>query len=109
MSLVFCPVLAELYRTGVAIDAAGVKRAASGLSTPNNLLVIRALMMAMRPERTIEIGLAAGGSALAFERVTAISVTRHPASMWQSIRISGCRAISARRFSPEPALSCLPS
>jgi predicted O-methyltransferase YrrM len=66
VSLDFCPTLAELYRTGGAEDASGVRREAHGLSTPNNIRIIRALMMERKPERTIEIGLAAGGSALAF-------------------------------------------
>src|SRR5690242_6372292 len=65
-TLEFCPVLADLYRTGGAVDATGVRREALGLSTPNNLALIRALMLHLKPRRTIEIGLAAGGSALTF-------------------------------------------
>lgn len=64
--LTWCPTLDTLYREGSVIDAEGVRRQAGGLSTPNNLLIIRSLMMAMKPERTIEVGLAAGGSALTF-------------------------------------------
>jgi predicted O-methyltransferase YrrM len=65
-ALDFCPTLADLYRTGGATDASGVRRDAPGLSTPNNLAIIRELMMKCRPARTIEVGLAAGGSALTF-------------------------------------------
>jgi predicted O-methyltransferase YrrM len=65
-SLEFCPILDELYRTGGAVDAAGVRREAEGLSTSNNLAIIRALMLELKPKRTVEIGLAAGGSALTF-------------------------------------------
>jgi predicted O-methyltransferase YrrM len=65
-SLAFCPVLAELYETGTATDANGVRRQAHGLSTPNNLAIIRGLMSELRPKRTIEVGLASGGSALTF-------------------------------------------
>src|SRR5215475_2163326 len=66
MSLAFCPILDDLYRTGTAIDATGEQRSVTGLSTRNNLLIIRSLMMALKPSRTIETGLAAGGSALTF-------------------------------------------
>lgn len=66
MSLEFCPTLDALYRTGQAIDDAGEVRTANGLSTRNNLLLIRQLMMRLRPVATLEIGLAAGASALTF-------------------------------------------
>lgn len=65
MSLAFCPELEKLYRTGRAIGHDGAEHPAEGLSTPNNLLLIRRIMMEFRPATTIEIGLAAGGSALA--------------------------------------------
>lgn len=66
MSLEFCPTLADLYRTGRAVDDAGVVRDAGGLSTANNLAIIRSLVLKLRPKRTLEIGLATGGSALTF-------------------------------------------
>lgn len=65
-SLEFCQTLADLYRTRGALDESGVRRPAPGLSSPGNLTIIRALMMRLEPKRTIEIGLAAGGSALTF-------------------------------------------
>jgi predicted O-methyltransferase YrrM len=66
MPLAFCPVLEDLYRHGAAVDEEGVLREADGLSTLNNLRIIRALMMELKPARTLEVGLAAGGSALTF-------------------------------------------
>lgn len=66
MSLAFCPTLDDLCRTGRALDADGVEREAHGLSTRNNIQILRGLMMALKPKRTIEVGLAAGGSALTF-------------------------------------------
>lgn len=66
MSLDFCPTLDNLYRDGGAADETGVYRPAHGLSTRNNALLIRALMTELRPKHTLEVGLAAGGSALAF-------------------------------------------
>ena len=38
----------------------------SGLSTTNNLLTIRNLFYALKPQRTLEIGLCHGGSCLVF-------------------------------------------
>lgn len=66
MSLEFCPTLDELSRTGHARDAEGIERPAPGLSTLHNLRLLRSLMMTLKPRRTIEVGLAAGGSALTF-------------------------------------------
>jgi predicted O-methyltransferase YrrM len=67
LSLAFCPILQELYSHNSAADATnGTVRQALGLSPLNNLLIIRNLMMELKPKRTIEIGLAAGGSALTF-------------------------------------------
>ena len=66
-SLDFCPLLSGLYdghrivgRTGKVFDNAGA------LSTVNNLLQIRKLMIEQKPRRTLEIGMAFGGSALTF-------------------------------------------
>jgi cephalosporin hydroxylase len=61
----FCPQLQNLITTGSAIGRNGKTFGKlSALSTSNNLLTIRALMMEYNPQRTLEIGLAFGGSAL---------------------------------------------
>jgi cephalosporin hydroxylase len=66
-SLQFCPVLEKMYRTRIAVGRSGhATQHIGGLSTVNNLLAIRHLMQEMRPDRTLEIGLACGGSALLF-------------------------------------------
>ena len=66
MTLDFCPALDEIYRTRRAIGQSGrVFEGLTALSTPNNLLTLRALMMERRPARTLEVGLSFGGSALA--------------------------------------------
>jgi len=62
----FCPTLAEMYRTGMAKNASGVETQVTGLSTVNNLLLIRRIMLELKPGATLEVGLAAGGSALTF-------------------------------------------
>jgi predicted O-methyltransferase YrrM len=66
MSLDFCAVLDDLNRSHSAVDANGVVRSGLLPSTLNNILTIRALVMGLKPTNTIEIGLAAGASALTF-------------------------------------------
>ena len=67
MDFSFCPVLDEMVRTQRTIGQSGrVIEGLGALSTVNNLTVLRALMLERRPVRTLEIGLAYGGSALAF-------------------------------------------
>ena len=62
----FCPELDALYRTRRAVGRSGrVFDHVGALSTTQNVTILRALMMARRPSRTLEIGLSFGGSALA--------------------------------------------
>ena len=66
MTLGFCPELDDIYRTRRAVGQSGrVFEGLTALSTPNNILALRALMMERRPARTLEVGLSFGGSALA--------------------------------------------
>lgn len=66
-ALSFCPTLADLYRTRRMVGVSGKPfTLTGGLSTVNNLLAIRHFMAALRPARTLEVGLGCGGSALAF-------------------------------------------
>jgi hypothetical protein len=65
VGLEFCATLENLYRTREAIGRSGLPfRLTSGLSTVNNLLTMRRIMLDIRPERTLEIGMACGGSTL---------------------------------------------
>lgn len=67
MTLAFCPVLDEIYRTRRAIGRTGrVYDQPGALSTVNNLMVIRALMLERQSAATLEVGLSFGGSALTF-------------------------------------------
>jgi hypothetical protein len=67
LTLDFCPTLEKLYRTREAIGRSGKAfRLTSGLSTVNNLVTIRQVMLDLKPSRTMEIGMACGGSALTF-------------------------------------------
>jgi len=67
MSLNFCSTLENLYQTREALGRSGnIFRLTSGLSTVNNLLTIREIMLEIQPDSTLEIGMACGGSALTF-------------------------------------------
>jgi len=63
----FCPALTNLYNASRVVGRTGkVFEGLGALSTVNNLLHIRALMMELAPQQTLEIGMAFGGSALTF-------------------------------------------
>lgn len=63
----FCPVLAELVRSRRIVGKNGkIFEQLRALSSRNNLLTLRHLMLNLNPERTLEIGLGFGGSALMF-------------------------------------------
>ncbi len=65
IELKFCPTLEDLYNTREAIGRSGQPfQLTSGLSTINNLLTIRRIMLDIRPQRTLEVGMACGGSTL---------------------------------------------
>jgi predicted O-methyltransferase YrrM len=65
VDLSYCPELEELSRSGRAIGKSGRVFEVGSLSTPNNLCVLRSLMLATNPARTLEVGLSYGGSAMA--------------------------------------------
>jgi predicted O-methyltransferase YrrM len=66
-ALDFCPVLADLVRVRTITGRSGrVFEGLGALSTENNLIVLRRLMLELKPERTLEIGLSFGGSCLVF-------------------------------------------
>lgn len=63
----FCPVLVEMLDSRKAVGRKGkVYEGLAALSTLNNLLCLRHLMMELRPTRTLEVGLSFGGSCLVF-------------------------------------------
>jgi hypothetical protein len=63
----FCPVLDEMYSQRTVVGASGKPfTMTSGLSTLNNLLVLRKILLERKPQRTLEVGMACGGSALTF-------------------------------------------
>lgn len=64
--LKFCPKLKEIYETGKSLDENGNAVEVGSLSPLNNIRVIRELILQERPSKTLEIGLAYGGSALTF-------------------------------------------
>ncbi len=60
--------LSELYRTGKTIGRSGAVVNATGLSSINNLLTIRNIILDKKPRKTLEVGLAYGGSAVTMLR-----------------------------------------
>ena len=63
----YCPVLKQLLVEKKATGRSGkVFEGLEALSTPNNLIMLRRMMMELKPQRTLEIGLSFGGSGLVF-------------------------------------------
>ena len=66
-SLDFCPELRRLIETKKTLGRTGKQFDSLGaMSTLNNVLTIRSLMLEIKPLATLEVGLAFGGSALTF-------------------------------------------
>jgi predicted O-methyltransferase YrrM len=64
-TLCFEPQLEKLYKTRKLRGRSGNEVSATGLSTPHNLIVIRRIILDKKPLRTLEVGMAYGGSSLA--------------------------------------------
>jgi len=62
----FCPELVRIYSAGHVVSPSGKRFDTGGCSTVNNLLVLRNVFQNLRPRRTLEVGLAFGGSCLTF-------------------------------------------
>lgn len=63
----FCPVLRDMLLTRNPVGRTGKEfSGAGGLSTINNLHVLRKIHLELQPRTTLEIGLCHGGSALVF-------------------------------------------
>jgi hypothetical protein len=66
-TLAFCPVLAEMVGKKKAVGKTGkVFENLGSMSTLNNLVMLRNVQCALKPQRTLEIGLAFGASCLVF-------------------------------------------
>jgi predicted O-methyltransferase YrrM len=68
IDLLFQQELAELYNSGKSEGRSGKKIDATGLSSINNLLTIRNIILDKKPTKTLEVGLAYGGSAVTILR-----------------------------------------
>jgi cephalosporin hydroxylase len=64
--LSFCPELTGLIGSGEANGESSTTQNVFGLSTVNNLVILRNLFIAITPKRTLEVGLGFGGSAMLF-------------------------------------------
>ena len=63
----FCPQLRDLYETQRTVGRFGkVFDDLAALSTINNLTTLRSFMFDLKPDRTLEIGMAFGGSTVTF-------------------------------------------
>src|SRR5687767_15047736 len=60
----FCPPLISMLNAREVKGRSGTTHEVSSVSTVNNLVVLRNLFIQLQPQRTLEIGLAFGGSAL---------------------------------------------
>lgn len=61
----FCPELARLYAAGRTTGSSGKEFDLGSCSTVNNLVILRNLCLTLKPSRSLEVGLASGGSCLA--------------------------------------------
>jgi predicted O-methyltransferase YrrM len=65
--LSFCPELVEMLRSRRAVGRAGkVYDGLPAVSTLNNLICLRRMMLEIKPSKTMEVGLSFGGSCLVF-------------------------------------------
>ena len=62
----YCPTLREILRTQTVMGRSGPRTDLGSFSTVNNLTLLRNMLLAEKPQRTLEIGMAFGGSALVF-------------------------------------------
>ncbi len=96
-SLAFCPKLVDIYsQTKLRADS-GKEFEVGACSTINNLVVLKNLFSQLKPKRTLEIGMAFGGSCLLFaamfQRNNAAPAKQHVAidpfqsSHWEQLGI----------------------
>jgi len=63
----YCPTLRDLIDTKEVIGASGKPfNLLGGMSTVNNLITLRKLMLDIKPQKTLEVGMACGASTLVF-------------------------------------------
>jgi predicted O-methyltransferase YrrM len=74
--LSFCPELAEVIGAGEANGRSSTAQNVFGLSTVNNLVILRNLFTEIMPKRTLQVGLGFGGSATVF--TSSHRQARHP-------------------------------
>lgn len=123
MDLTFCSQLATQAESGVAIGASGKRLPIASMSTANNLLTLRALHLKTKATKTLEIGLATGGSALVFTQThkdlghsaTRQHVAIDPCQRMHWIDSAGLESVRRAglsdylRFIEAPSVTALPS
>jgi predicted O-methyltransferase YrrM len=117
-SLDFCPELVRIYSAGYVVSPSGKRFDTGGCSTVNNLLVLRNVFRSLRPRRTMEVGLAFGGSCLTFAalhqeagaetRRQHVAIDPFQTSVWERLGILAVeRAGLAGYVEVREELSCL--
>jgi len=103
----YCPVLAEMLASNSAVDSKGNVHSAFGLSTANNLVVLRNLQLQFKATATLEVGLSMGASALVLTQshrdLGHVAAEQHVAiDPWQEHMLSslGIHAVERAGLSP---------
>jgi len=118
----FCPPLKELIETDRAEGTTGkVFEPLGALSTLGNLRMLRALMLELKPQKTLEVGMAFGGSALVIAASHRdlghspsqqhIAVDPFQTTFWDSIALAGLQEAELDGFVEhieQPSAICLP-
>jgi predicted O-methyltransferase YrrM len=118
----FCPSLKEMIETDRAEGTTGkVFQPLSALSTLGNLRMLRALMLELKPEKTLEVGMAFGGSALVMATSHRdlghspsqqhIAIDPFQTTFWDSIALAGLQDAGLSSFVEhieQPSAVCLP-
>src|SRR5205807_2029661 len=103
MLVELCPALGPLLGGKPMVGRTGrTFEGPLGLSTANNLMAISRLMQELRPGRTLEVGLAMGGSALVFcacHQRAGVDPTRQHVAIdpFQNSDLDGCGLMSVER------------
>jgi predicted O-methyltransferase YrrM len=100
-SLDFCPTLKEILATGYVNIGESERVAVSGTSTLNNISAIRHALKKEKPQKTMEIGLAYGASALTFLATHAelrqassqhLAIDPYQSTSWRSAGVEAIRS-----------------
>ena len=118
----FCPPLKEMIETDRAVERTGkVFEPLGALSTQGNLRLLRILMLDRKPQTTLEVGMAFGGSALVIASCHRelghsasnqhIAIDPFQTTFWDSIALDKLQAAELNEYVQQieqPSAICLP-